>query len=431
MAGFGGQLNPGSALALLAGQGGTSYISPEVMEAYTTLTGQGYSYDAIMEGLKYQKERDDADREYKYWNAEQTAQSAERAAQIAAGAYSQAAAVGAEADMYAADQSLRSAQEAAAAARYAADKALEGLKISEENKIKIAAANLNLESKRIAAEEMGAPSDWRTQAGYLRSQGMTHADITPAAIQQAGQALGPVAPEMAPQATGAPAAAPAAPTLPSPQQAVVGEAGPELATATPQGTQVQPIQPETAWWLRKTGTPGMQGGGYLRMPYGQQGSDWGQKSYAQQLPQSTGPTGSRWAIRTQALMGQPRVREAMSARGGTADTTAPPATTPPVGPGASGATAAEPPYLGMLRENAYVPLWEAWQGPRTNPDVGMDIPIQMPHEINYGNFVRLTPTEQQMAFADWHSLGMAPDTALRIMQSSAMRGTARAGIGYG
>jgi len=96
-----------------------------------------------------------------------------------------------------------------------------------------------------------------------------------------------------------------------------------------------------------------------------------------------------------------------------------------------GTAGTQPPYVGLLEGGQGVPLWQAWGGPRTNPEVGMNVPRKMPHEINYGDFLRLTPTEQQMAFADWEALGMAPDTAFEIMRRSAMRGTARAGVGYG
>jgi hypothetical protein len=450
------------AIAALGGGGGSSYVSPEVLTYIANMTGIGYDAATAMEALKYQKTRDDADRQFNYWSAKEAEDGANERARIAAGASAAAAASGSAADMYAADQDLKAAQEMAAASRYAADQALAGLKISEENKIKIAAANLNLESKRIAAEEMGAPSAWRTQAGYLRSQGMTQADITPGAIQQAGQALGPVAPELAISTTPAPTApAPmAAPQLPqAAQQAVVGEAGPELATATAQGTQIQPIQRESAWWLRKQGAPQMGRGGIVGAVGG--------RTY---LPNPTGAVRSQFLdpsqmyasmvslINPKASLEERAAREqgAMAFAGGTpqiarlGQTTGGGQTLSPGGVGAGstttggaagststtpvageGTTEGEPPYLEMLRTGANVPLWEAWGGPRTKPEVGMNIPIKMPHEINYGDFVRLTPTEQQMAFADWQALGMAPDTALRIMQASAMRGTAQAATAYG
>jgi len=457
----GGSQPVGTAEAIAAlggggGGGGSSYISPEVMQVFAELTGQGYTYDAIMEGLKYQKQRDDADRQFNYWSAKEAEDGANERARIAAGASAAAAASGNEAEKYAADQDLAAAQEMAAASRYAADQALAGLKISEENKIKIAAANLNLESKRIAAEELGAPSDWRTQVGYLRSQGMSQADITPGAIQQAGQALGPVAPELTPTVT-APTTTPTTPQ--QAQQAIVGEAGPELATATPQGTEIQPIQRESAWWLRKQGAPQMARGGIVGAAGG--------RTY---LPNPTGAVRSQFLdpsqmyasmvslINPKASLGERVAREqgAMAFAGGTpqiarlgqttgggqtlspggvgagSTTTGGAAGTSPTTPVAGeGTTEGEPPYLEMLRTGANVPLWQAWGGPRTKPEVGMNIPIKMPHEINYGDFVRLTPTEQQMAFADWQALGMAPDTALRIMQASAMRGTAQAATAYG
>jgi len=502
MATFGTQLDPGSALALLVGQGAGgdeidwndpttwSYLPEAVIRAYVDLTGMGYSDDEFREGLQYQAMRDDADRAARAELAEMNAQSAENIARMAAGKYTEAAAIGAEADMYAADQSLRAAQEAAAAARYAADRALEGLRISEENRMKIAAANLNLEAKRVASEELGAPSDWRKQAGFLRGMGMTQADVTPSAIQQAGQALGPVATEMyqaAPQAVGPVApemfqagqalAAPAFP-IPSPQQAIVGEPGPmgqpqpELLTATPQGVEVQPIQREAAWWLRKQGVQGMQGGGrvggwdfrsgrrgvtYDIQRTGRGGITGYQAGMGGRTPTEMAlPSWRRRAAESRARMEQARAiggaAGAAGAGGGGL-----PVIGQPYGPGGErpvisihqplptggaggggttpiagdGTTTGEPPYLEMLRTGAHVPLWQAWGGPRTKPEVGMDIPIKMPHEINYGDFLRLTPTEQQMAFADWEALGMPPDTAFMIMQRSAMRGTGRSVTSYG
>lgn len=463
-------------------QGGVdmSFLSPEILDYIQGMSGIGYNYDYSMSALEAQVRQNDQRLEYDYWNATQSAESAERAAGIYASASEAAAAMGADAAKYSADQSLAAAQEAAAASRYAADQALQGVRETNETKMKIAAAQLNLESKRIAAEEFGSPSNWRQQSAYLRSQGMTHADITPSAIQQAGEALGPVAPELAPQAIGAPPAAPAPLALPSPQQAIVGEQGPELATATAQGTQIQPLQPEQAWWLRKQGTPGMQGGGSLGLrsfdtahyvggryvpggvsrtkppPHLMPWSPWyGQgespaEGAAVPAPVGTGPTAPSGGggVGYSPGLSLPTT----GAGGGRVPTTMvpggrgrKPGTTPTkmaaggagggvvadTGGGVQppGTTTGEPPYIGMLRQGSYVPLWEAWQGPRTFE--GQEIPLKMPHEINYGDFVRLTPTEQQMSFNDWHVLGMAPDTALRIMQMSAMRGTGRSSIGYG
>ena len=464
------------------------YYYPDWAATYVAnVTQIGYNEIDARESLDYQKQRDDKDRQYNYWSAEKTAQTALETQKIASAAMLQAAASGDAAAMYGADQDLKAAQEMAAASRYTADKAFEATQLTEANKIKIAAANLNLESKRIAAEEMGAPSAWRTQAGYLRSQGMTQADITPGAIQQAGQALGPVAPELAPTTTPSPMAAPQLPQ--AAQQAVVGEAGPELATATAQGTQVQPIQRESAWWLRKQGVPQMQQGGFISQQVSREEAEklrgfpggriatvtfptsappiagGGQVQAGGFFPNPTGAVRSELLDPSQMLqtmLAGSRTPEEYLTReqrglqflagtlpqtgiGGTAPTRGLPVRTAATGTAPTGAAAAggttpivgegttegEPPYLEMLRTGANVPLWQAWGGPRTKPEVGMDIPIKMPHEINYGDFVRLTPTEQQMAFADWQAIGMAPDTALRIMQASAMRGTAQAATAYG
>jgi len=419
--------------ALKPGATDLSYLGPDVLDYIEGMARIGYDSAISMEILEYQASRDDADRQYDYYAADLAAQTAENTARIAAGKYTEAASIGAEADMYAADQALRAAQEHAAAARYAADQALEAVRIQEANRLKIAAAELKLESQRVASEELGAPSDWRKQVGFLRGMGMTQADIAPSAIQQTGEMLGPVDPGMyqaAPQA----------------QQAIVGEAGPELATATPQGVEVQPIQRESAWWLRKQGVPGMQWGGRIGGGYTADrpaGGRLTRPSYYPAAPvrrtqtEMMLPGWQRQAAESRARMGQARAAGGAAGAGGEgpvisihqplptggADGTAPIA--------GDGTTTGEPPYLEMLRSGAYVPLWEAWGGPRTKPEVGMDIPILMPHEINYGNFLRLTPTEQQMAFADWEALGMAPDTAFMIMQRSAMRGTGRAVTAYG
>jgi len=89
------------------------------------------------------------------------------------------------------------------------------------------------------------------------------------------------------------------------------------------------------------------------------------------------------------------------------------------------------PFLEMLRTGAYVPLWQEWGGPRTLPEAGITEDVKMPHEYNYGDFLRWTPTEQQMMFAIWQALGMEPTTALEIMRRSAVRGSAGALVGYG
>lgn len=396
--------------SLLAGEltgGGQSsadmrYLPPDVLDYIENMTAIGYDAATAMEVLDYQAKRDDADRQYQYYALEQEAASALERAQIAANAQKSAAASGSAAQRYAADQALKAAQEHAAAARYAADQALQGIKVQEANRLKIAAAELKLKAQQVASEELGAPSNWRKQAGFLRGMDMTQENITPQAIAQSGEALGPVAPEMLTPGTAAPSLGGTATPQPNPyalrgQQAVVGEQGPELATQTPQGTQVTPIPEQQAWWLKKQGVQGMATGGTVPYrPSQEERRGW----YTDWWGQQQGDT--------------------------PAESTTPAEPSTPAEPAAQ-----EPPYLEMLRSGAYVPLWQAWGGPRTKPEVGMNTPISMPHEINYGDFLRLTPTEQQMAFADWEALGMAPDTAFAIMQRSAMRGTARAATAYG
>jgi len=476
-----------------------SRVSPEMLDFIASMTAIGYDTATAMEVLNYQKQRDDQNRQLEYWAAEQQYGAAIEAAQIAsaasaaaaqasAAATTEAARMNADARMYDADQSLRAAQEAAAASRYSADKALEGLKISEDNKMKIAAGKLKLEAQKYASQELGSPSDWRKQVGFLRGMDMTQADITPGAIQETGGMLGPVPPELggpvipAPEGPTPAAPTPLAPTTPtaapmlttpttrqpsaSPVHvpgtriqrgmspaAIVGEAGPELAAMTKSGLQVNPISDYQALFLRSKGVPGMQFGGAFSK--GPSYNFWGaqnkpatgyQAGYKTTFgaaptitatpraqapaPQVTAPSISPVATKAPA-QATPAPTGQVTIPPGEPITPIPTEPAPAAPPPAAAAPMPEPPYLEMLRSGAYIPSWQAWGGPRTNPAVGMDIPVKMPHEINYGDFLRLTPTEQQMAFADWEALGMAPDTAFEIMRRSAMRGTARAGVGYG
>jgi len=161
------------------------------------------------------------------------AQATVAAAEAHAQAAIEAASIAAEASRYDSDTRLQIAREANAVAR-------EGQQI---------------EKSRIWAEELGRPSQWREQAAFARgwapeAAGALHQ--TPAGFLGEG--------------TGAPA-------LPTAPQAIVGEAGPELATATPQGTQITPLQQPTGYQLPKNRTfsgklpiPRMGGGGMLVDP---------------------------------------------------------------------------------------------------------------------------------------------------------------------
>lgn len=467
---LGGAMNPGSQPWW--------YSSPDIMDFVASMAATGYDTAVAMEGLEYQAQRDDANRAQAWELANLELDAATKAANIAANA-SQAAAstyaaattesarISAEAAMYAADQALAGAQERAEAARYAADQALAGVKIDAETRMKIAAGNLRLESQRVAAEEFGAPSDWIKQVGFLRGMDMTRADITPGAIQATGEMLGPGPPELGPV----------------PQQAVVGEAGPELATATAQGVEVSPLDTQEAYWLRGQGVPGMQYGGRFSSAGprqvtpkqqginpadfggpGQPGYDvmatmWahearnrarrgdlhpnlarriqtGGRDYLQQAK-----TGVQQHYQQQAEQQMPAwFSQWLGAQGGAA---APggqpgvPGAAPggqpgaPAGAGGVAAGANEMPFLETQRTGAYVPLYEAWGGPTTLPEAGITDPVKMPHEYNYADFARWTPTEQQMMFATWQALGMEPTTALEIMRRSAPRGSAGAAVAYG
>ena len=487
------------------------YDSPEIMDFMASLAATGYSYDASMEALEYQAQRDDADRAQTAELAQAELSAALEAANIAAGASraasaasaaatTEAARMSAEAQKYSADQALAAAQERAEAARYAADQALEGVRLDTETRMKIAAGNLRLEAQKTAAVEFGAPSDWTKQVGFLRGMGMTRADLTPQAIRASGEALGPGPPDLGPA-----------------PQAVVGERGPELATATPQGMQVTPLDTSQAYHLRGQGVPGMQYGGTVgRLGQVQGGSQqirptatWAQEKarrdanweagiarmpaqvaqgreniaalqamtpqqqaaakqrqaatqqqqFMQQLLGSgTGrtmqmPGGGTYLLSPAHLQARERLQaqqqeqqalqqaqEEMPAwfsqwletQGGAGGGAAAPGATPGAGGAPTGpADANKMPFLETLRTGGYVPLYEGWGGPRTLPEAGITDPVKMPHEYNYADFARWTPTEQSMMFATWQALGMEPTTALEIMRRSAPRGSATASVGYG
>ena len=128
-----------------------------------------------------------------------------------------------------------------------------------------------MEKSRIFAEEFGQPSQWASQAAFARSWDPAQAEalkVTPPgflggdtggapALSTAPQTLSGAesaaygrgwAPEIA-QTLGASQAIAGGSTQlgqPVAPQAIVGERGPELATATPQGTVISPLSKRRA-----------------------------------------------------------------------------------------------------------------------------------------------------------------------------------------
>ena len=249
---LGAAIQPGMPdINTLAAMGGQGHLYPS-----DYLLGIGLQEEAITTRFTAQEQRllDEFDATNK--RLEEAARLDYEAAIESAGIYAAAseaaAAAGAEAQKYAADQSLAAAQARARAAIEVANIAAAASRYDSDTRLKIAKMTVDLERQRIAAVELARPSDWAARVGFFRGQTPEQAQ---ALTQYAGGTV--FGGQM-------PGAQTTLPQLPSATSAIVGEAGPELMTATPQGAQISPLQAEQAQWLRGQGVPGMQGGGTIR-----------------------------------------------------------------------------------------------------------------------------------------------------------------------
>ena len=361
-------------------------------------------------------------------------------ASIAAQASAAAAAAGAEADKYAADQDLAAAQAQCAAAIESANIAAAASRYSDDIKAEIAREQRQLDREKYMAVELARPGNWVERVGFYKGQ-------TPEQAAELAKYAGSTV--YGGQLGGLPQAQPAtAGAAPVAAQAVVGEQGPELATATPQGTQISPLKEDQARYLRGQ-LPEMAYGGtvrsellnpsqmlqrmgsYARTPAEYQasqetGSQWmagGTGSNPGWRQEST-PTGNT-LVRT-TTPGLPMVHPGGSwagtgtPAGGTPGGT----TTPIVGPGGTqpagdtGAPATPgnptgspidqlPMFQAARAGGQYnVAPFQAWTGPTRNTVTGVEIPP--PWQMNLMQFQNSTRAEQAMMAAHWRSMLMIP-----------------------
>lgn len=260
---------PGHAPALgynqYQGQDQQNYLFPEEWRYYLDLAERTFDRDTAHMGWEEKEEvrQFDANLRKTMEQLEMQYKQAVEVARIYAGAdNAQAQATVAAASEHA-RAAVEAAQIAANASKYDADTRLQIAREANQ----VAREGLQLEGARIRAEEMGRPSEWPQQIAF----GMGWKP------EQAGQLHQGILEGIESAISGIGAGAPG--------QAVVGEAGPELATATPQGTLISPLTRTYTPGTNRTGSwappvPRMAGGGWLRTDIG--GGGYGRKALAAQ-----------------------------------------------------------------------------------------------------------------------------------------------------
>lgn len=215
---------------------------PETAGVILDLIGLGYNQDYIMSALQENSRQADMDNAYKYWALSAQAAADQQRANTSAGA------------------ARAAAQASADAARHAADQALAAAQMDNETKLKISAAEIAQRARETEAKiRAQGPYSWVEGEYYKHPEYL-----------QGGAAAGagaPTAGGLAAQTAAAqPAANPWAAALGGPS-AIVGEQGPEIATAMPGGTQITPLRPRpNAGGMASI--RGGRGGGLPRMALG-------------------------------------------------------------------------------------------------------------------------------------------------------------------
>jgi len=348
-----------------------------------------------------------------------------------------------------AEANVRAAQIAAAEARFRSDTLMKIARLDNQTKLTIARETNKIEAMKWEATRFQHPSKWAEQEAWFAAGGAP-------AIETPTRSVVPQLPGPTPvgSAAGAQAAGwgtPAALDITAPQ-AVVGEAGPELATVTPQGVQVAPISQAQGAWLKRSGTPGMQGGGWLGGRAGTTGKTAGtggrltRPSYYPAAParrtqtEMMLPGWQRQAAESRARMGQTRAiggdaYGAGAAGGGAGAGAGAGGERPvvsihqPLPGGAGGGTTTDPTrsVLSYLRGEEPMPSWGGqelgeYQIPG-GPNYGT---VPLPGQINLVDFLNLPYDMQQMYLsATEATYSMTPQTAMQGMTYFAPRGIAQ------
>jgi len=245
--------------------------------------------------------------------------------------------------------------------------------------------------------------------------------------------------------------------------AIVGEGGPELAQATPQGLQVTPIASQQVKPLqRMLGIPGMQGGGLVGMAAGQTlGTVLGGRARRSPQQSSFGnisnrlrpaPTdysrfaGQRGGYGQQVTRVQPYGGASVTYGGGpprreaAGGAATPTAVTPGGGgtpvisyhqppPGGGGGITPTTPgggtdwqaFIDQLYGN--VPAY-SWTGGLELPEIGVSLPYA-PFGQNVTDWQRLPWQVQRGRESMWRALGIMPETAAGMMYAAAPTGIAQ------
>jgi len=415
---------------------------PDLVNAYTAYLGMGYSAADAADILAEKKREYDASLA---WERESAATTAANELKIAEMRLAEARASSG------ADRSARIA---------AAQASLEAARIDAAARIKVAGIEAATQRRYYEAQIAAkGPGGWVERSYWDR--GAQAPAATPTQTQGYTQwAQGGVAP-----------------------QAVVGERGPELATATPQGTVITPLNQRTA---RGFGGVGMAGGGVIRTPnpfltgrlqdYARAQRAGGQRlmglsgaatDYMQRLAampkwqsfadwQGANPEGTRqqWqqAIRQQPPMSTMFIRPeyanrirlpqyrppATMAQGGLVrygasnpitGSNIPGANwsgyTNPQGPPAGPQTDQEiqnQPWLRYIQEGRKPAMFSAWGGTQTSR---LGYNIKPPHTMNYDYFQQLSLDEQAQALAAWQDVyGFTPENSVEQMRRASFAGSA-------
>ncbi len=466
---------------------GLGYVyDPELINAYSNLQQMGFS--AANSALILQENGRQFDVTMA-WTKEQSATALSIARSNLAAANASAGA-DREARIAAAQMQLQGAQ-------YSADRAYAASQLDSETRLKIAQWDKETQERYIDAQIAAkGPGGWTERAYWQRGQQPPAA--APAAVQPVAAAPVAAAQPLAAAAQSAAATTPQtqiyqnwaqqAAALPAAPQAIVGDAGPELATGTPQGTVFTPLkQPYTlprnrsaSWAL-----PRMGSGGLVRRPLGRvAGVTYSpivrraatQAAGANQLSQPSRPniflsgSGSAGregrpkrlgesAVRTPNLELEPGANllnaygpgtlnpygYQPAPQGGQAYGVQPgvggnpvsiePALGGSTAAGIAGVTGTTPdtnlqnmPWLRYIQEGTRPAQFGAVAGSQTSK---LGYTMKPPHTMNYNYFLQLNPDEQEMAFAGWQDVyGYTPQASLELMRRASFQGSGRVLTGY-
>lgn len=348
------------------------------------------------------------------------------AAQIQAAQIAAAASTGA-ADIHA-QAAIRQAEISAAASRYNADTLMKIAKLDNETKYKIAQEANKLEAMKYEATAFQHPSKWAEQEAWFAAGGAP-------AIETPTRSVVPQMPGVTP--VGSAAGSQAAGWTPAAPQAIVGEGGPEVATATPSGIDIQPLEKQQEWFLKKQGVPGMaEGGTFPWGGYKEVGSavpaSWRRQTNRKRLMAGQSiyaPIGPGGRITQYDLLGEmanasaptsatPTATPSSPAAGGAAST----ATTPAATTGGE----ITPSVLSYLRGEEPMPSWGGQQLAEYQIPGGANYGmVPLPGSINLVDFLNLPYDLQQMYLsATEATYSMTPEQANQWMTRFSPRGIA-------